>query len=61
LINEVNAVAIVSGVGGQPGISRSTVSTSRTPPACSVAKPSKLHPMAQFPSAATKRGSGIDS
>src|SRR5258708_27759003 len=60
-INEVNAIAIVSGVGGQPGISRSTGSTSRTPPACSVVRPSRLHPIAQLPSAATKRRSGIDS
>ena len=53
------ASAIWSGVGGQPGIMRSTGSTSDTGPAKQSGDPRVLMPSAQLPRAATRRGSGI--
>ena len=55
------ALAISSGVGGQPGMRRSTGSTSSTDPTISAGSPRMPIPIAQSPSAATRRGSGIAS
>ena len=48
-----SAAAIASGDGGQPGIRRSTGSTSSTGPTISSPLPRTLHPSAQSPSATT--------
>ena len=53
------ASAMTSGVGGHPGMRRSTGMTVSTAPMISAGVPSRSWPRAHSPTAATRRGSGI--
>lgn len=60
-IRRRSAWAMTSGVGGQPGMRRSSGRTASTEPTTSSVVPRTLQPSAQSPRAATRRGSGIAS